>query len=93
MKGYAEPKALGTAKFEPIRTVRYLDDDDLFEVEFESGETYRIAHAVIRQANQVSSAAEVDSVWIDAEMRAGFLIRYRDGGWADCAWDFVKESA
>jgi hypothetical protein len=39
MKTYAEPKPLGTATFEPIRYVRYLDEEDVFEVEFESGET------------------------------------------------------
>jgi hypothetical protein len=29
MKAYAEPKPLGTATFEPIRFVRYLDDEDV----------------------------------------------------------------
>lgn len=32
MKTYAEPKPLGTATFEPIRFVRYLDDEDVFEL-------------------------------------------------------------
>jgi hypothetical protein len=40
MKTYAEPKPLGTATFEPIRYVRFLDEEDVFEVEFESGETF-----------------------------------------------------
>lgn len=64
MKSYAEPKPLGSAKFEPIRTVRYLDDRDLFEVEFESGEMYRIQHSMVRRANALSAQDEVDSVWI-----------------------------
>jgi hypothetical protein len=93
MKSYAEPRPLGTAKFEPIRAVRYRDEDDIFEVEFDSGETFRIAHAIIRRANKLSGVGEVDSVWIEAEARAGFLVRYADGQWADCAWDFVKETA
>lgn len=92
MKTYAEPKPLGTATFEPIRAVRYLDDEDILEVEFESGGTFAVPHQVIRRANDISHACEVDSVWIEAEVRAGFLIRYKDGGLADCAWDFVKET-
>lgn len=92
MKTYAEPKPLGTSKFEPIRFVRYLDDDDVFEVEFDSGEMFRVSHAAIRRANGLSGQSDVDSVWIDAEMRAGFLVRYRNGEWADCAWDFVCET-
>lgn len=93
MKSYAEPKPLGTAKFEPIRAVRYLDGRDVFEVEFDSGETFQIAHATICRANGQSGPREVDSVWIEAEARSGFLVRYRDGTWADCAWDLVKETA
>ena len=94
MKTYAEPKPLGTATFEPIRFVRYLDDEDVFEVEFESGETFRLSHAAIRRANQLTDGVgAVDSVWIEAELRAGFLVRYTNGELADCAWDFVKESA
>jgi hypothetical protein len=93
MKTYAEQKPLGTAKFEPIRAVRYLDDEDVFELEFDSGDTFRVSHAAIRRANGLAPlAADVDSVWIDADMRAGFLIRYRSGEWADCSWDFVRES-
>jgi hypothetical protein len=93
-KTYAEPKPLGTATFEPIRAVGYLDDEDIFEVEFESGETVAVPHQVIRRANDISNTSrEVDSVWIEAEVRAGFLIRYKDGGLADCVWDFVKETA
>ena len=79
MKTYAEPKPLGTSKFEPIRFARYLDDEDMFEVEFDSGETFRVDHAAIRRANGLSGQSDVDSVWIDAEMRAGFLVRYRNG--------------
>lgn len=93
MKSYAEPKPLGTAKFEPIRAVRYLDTLDLFEVEFDSGETFKIAHAIIRRANGHAGRPEVDSVWIEAEARSGFLVRYTNGTWADCAWDLVKETA
>jgi hypothetical protein len=93
MKTYAQPKPVGTAKFEPIRAVRYLDDQDVFEVEFDSGETFRVSHAAIRRANALAApAAEVDSVWIEAEMRAGFLVRYPGGECADCAWDFVRET-
>lgn len=93
MKSYAERKPLGTAKFEPIGAVRYLDERDVFEVEFESGEIFEIAHADVRRANGLSGMAKVDSVWIEAEARAGFLVRYPDGTWADCAWDLVKETA
>jgi hypothetical protein len=94
MKAYAEPKPLGTATFEPIRYVRYLDEEDVFEVEFESGETFCVSHSAIRQANPLANSfGAVDSVWIEAELRAGFLVRYTTGDLADCAWDFVKESA
>jgi hypothetical protein len=93
MKSYAEPKPLGTAKFEPIRAVRYLDEADIFEVDFDSGETFQIAHTVVCRANGRSMPGKVDSVWIEAEARAGFLVRYDDGTWVDCAWDLVKETA
>ena len=93
MKPYAEPQPLGTAKFEPIRAVRYLDEQDAFEVEFESGKMFCSAHATVRRANGLSGRAGVDSVWIEAEAQAGFLVRYRNGDWADCAWDLVKETA
>jgi hypothetical protein len=93
MKSYAERKPLGTSKFEPIRAVRYLDGPDAFEVEFDSGETFQILHSTIRRANGLAGNGQIDSVWIEAEARAGFLVRYVDGGWADCAWDLVKETA
>ena len=87
-------QALCTATFEPIPFVRCLDDEDVFEVEFESGETFRVSHAAIRRANQLANGVDaVDSVWIEAELRANFLVRYTAGELADCAWDFVKESA
>ena len=63
------------SKFEPIRFVRYLDDEDIFEVEFDSGETFCVDHAEVRRANGLSGQSDVDSVWIDAAMRAGFLMR------------------
>ncbi|MCX6936912.1 MAG: hypothetical protein NTU80_03290 [Verrucomicrobia bacterium] len=93
MKTYAAPSPLGKGHFEPIHTVRYLDDTDTFEVEFESGETYQLSHANLRRANQLTGTAEVDSVWVEAEVRAGFLVRYTNGELADCAWDFVKETS
>lgn len=92
MKTYAEPRPLGSSEFVPIRFVRYLDEEDVFEVEFDTRETYRVMHEAIRRANGLTGRAEVDSVWIDAELHAGFLVRYRNGEWADCAWDFVRES-
>ncbi|MBC7367347.1 MAG: hypothetical protein H7343_11155 [Undibacterium sp.] len=93
MKTYAEPNPLGTATYEPIRCVRYLDGEDIFEVEFESGETFCVNHVAIRRANQLAdSVGSVDSVWIEAELHAGFLVRYKAGELADCSWDFVKES-
>jgi hypothetical protein len=85
MKPYAEPQPLGSAKFEPIRAVRYLDDRDLFEVEFESAKLYCIEHSAVRRANALPGNDEVDSVWIEAEAHAGFLVGYRSGAWADCA--------
>ena len=93
MKTYSAPKPFGKATFEPIARVRYLDEQDLFEVEFASGEAYVIEHAAILRANGLATGTEeVDSVWIEAEARSGFLIRYTSGAMADCAWDFVKES-
>ncbi|MSU70543.1 MAG: hypothetical protein EXS39_07180 [Opitutaceae bacterium] len=93
MKTYAAPKPFGTATSEPIVRVRYLDKRDVFEVEFSSGEIYVIKHAAILKANGlVAGTGEVDSVWIEGEMRSGFLVRYTNGEMADCAWDFVKES-
>ena len=85
MKTYAEPKARGTATFEPVRFVRSLDDENVFEVEFESGETFRVGHAAIRRANQsADGVGAVDSVWMEAELRAGFMVRYITGEQADC---------
>ena len=53
-----------------------------------------MSHAAIRRANQLANDVDaVDSVWIEAELRANFLVRYTTGELADCAWDFVKESA
>jgi hypothetical protein len=91
MKTYAKPTPPGTAKFEPIGAVRYLDDEDAFEVEFDSGETYRVTHDAIRRTNGLSEHGEVESVWIEAEVRSGFLVRYRNGEFAECGWGFVKE--
>lgn len=52
-----------------------------------------MSHAAIRRANQLANDVDaVDSVWIEAELRADFLVRYTTES-ADCAWDFVKESA
>src|SRR5882724_1427088 len=93
MKTYAAPKPYGEATFEPIVHVRYLDQRDVFEVKFASGETYVIEHAAILRANGLApGVGEVDSVWIEGETRSGFLVRYSTGAMADCAWDFVKES-
>ena len=53
-----------------------------------------MSHAAIRRANQLANGVDaVDSVWIEAELRANFLVRYTAGELADCAWDFVKKSA
>jgi hypothetical protein len=57
-------------------------------------QTFCVSHSAIRQANPLANSfGAVDSVWIEAELRAGFLVRYTTGDLADCAWDFVKESA
>lgn len=90
MKTYSASKPFGTATFEPIVRVRYLDRRDVFEVEFASGETHLIEHAAILRANGLE-AGEVDSVWIESELRSGFLVRYANGAMADCSWSFVKE--
>ena len=52
-----------------------------------------MSHPTIRRANQLANSfGAVGSVWIEAELRANFLVRYTTES-ADCAWDFVKESA
>ena len=91
MKIYAKPKPLGRAKFEPTRVLRFFEEDNAFEVGFDSGETFRVTHDAIRRANGLSEHAEIESVWIEAEIRSGFLVHYRSGEFAECGWDFVKE--
>lgn len=92
MKTAAKRQRFGTAAFEPMRSVRFLPDTDAFEIEFDSGSTYLLPRAELLSANGRTSDATVDSIWIDAETRSGFFVRFADGVEAEASWELVKEA-
>jgi hypothetical protein len=83
----------GTAKFSPVKNVRYLSWEDAFDVEFDDGLCILEPHATIRTANKISSAAKFDRLEIEDWTRSGFFIQYDNGQTAEVSWSFVRERA
>ncbi len=92
MKTVIQPVAVGEGKFEPIRWVRYLEDAMCFEIEFDSGAIGQLDRARLLKANrQEDLSQEVSSIWLDAETRSGFWVRFSDGTIAEASWELVLE--
>lgn len=93
MKIISKQLPFGFASFEPMRAVRFVADEDAFEIEFDSGETFLLSRASLITANGLKPAdhCEPDSIWIDGETRSGFFVRFSDGVEAEASWEFVKE--
>jgi hypothetical protein len=92
MKTLLSRLPFGQAKFVPIRSVRYLDWENQFEVEFDTGDFALLPHPELRQVNRLPTEhPPIDSIWIDAETRAGFFVRYADGTTAEASWEFLLE--
>ena len=93
MKFIAKQLPFGTASYEPIRAVRYVETEGNFEVEFDSGETFLVPRVSLLEANGLtpSDHCEPDSIWIDAKTRSGFFVRFTDGVEAEASWELVKE--
>jgi hypothetical protein len=81
----------GTAKFSPVKNVRYLSWEDAFDVEFDDGLCILEPHSIIRTANKISPAAKFDRLEIEDWTRSGFFIRYDNGQTAEVSWSFVRE--
>ena len=80
-----------TAKFSPVKNVRYLSWEDAFDVEFEDGLCILEPHANIRRANRISAKARFDHVLIEDWCHAGFLVHYDTGEVAEVSWAFIRE--
>lgn len=86
-----KPSALGDGQ--GFRFVHDRDEELLFVIEFRSGGTDPRGQARLGGAHRLpGTTGEIDSDWIEEEMRSGFLVHGADGTWADCAWDLVKET-
>jgi hypothetical protein len=93
MKTVVAKAPFGKAMFEPIRSVRFLESERQYEVEFESGAVGILTDAELRRANRLPPTADpVDSIWIDGETRSGFFVRYVDRSTAEASWELVLEN-
>ena len=62
----ANPKVpFGKAKHSPIKNVRYLSWEDVFDVEFDDGLCILEQHATIRRANKIAPKAKFKSLEIE----------------------------
>jgi len=80
-----------TAKFSPVKNVRYLSWEDAFDVEFEDGLCILEPHANIRKANRIAAAAQFDRLDIEDWCHAGFFVHYDNGQVAEVSWSFIRE--
>ena len=48
---------LGTAKYSPVKNVRYVSWEDAFDVEFDDGLSFLEPHVTIKKANKISAVA------------------------------------
>jgi hypothetical protein len=83
--------AFGTAKFSPVKNVRYLSWEDAFDVEFDDGLCILEPHSTIRTANKISPAAKFDRLEIEDWTRSGFFVHYDNSQTAEVSWSFVRE--
>ena len=81
----------GKAKFSRIRDVSYRQWEDAFEVEFDDGLAFLEPHKTIRAANKIASAAVVERVERDDDLRHGFFVHYNNGQTAEVSWAFIRE--
>jgi hypothetical protein len=81
----------GTAKGVAIRTVRFLQWEDAFDVDFDDGVSFLEPHATIRKANKIAESASVQSVELDEDLRHGFFVHYDNGQTAEVSWAFIRE--
>ncbi len=81
----------GTAKYSPVKNVRYVSWEDAFDVEFVDGLCILEPHSTIRAANQISSDAKFDRLEIEDWTRSGFLVHYDNGQTAEVSWSFIRE--
>ena len=66
MKTLIQRVPFGKGRFEPIRAVRFLEGEQEFEVEFDSGGIGLLPNADLRRANGLlPKSTTVDSIWID----------------------------
>lgn len=93
MKTLIQRVPFGEGRFEPMRAVHFVEADQEFEVEFDSGAIGLLTNAHLRRANKLPSVTTpVDSIWIDGETKAGFFVRYADGTTAEASWELVMEN-
>ncbi len=80
-----------TAKFSPVKNVRYLSWEDAFDVEFEDGLCILEPHATIHKANRIAPTASFEHLEIEDWCRAGFYVHYDNGQVAEVSWAFIRE--
>jgi hypothetical protein len=81
----------GTAKYSPVKNVRYVSWEDAFDVEFDDGLCILEPHSTIRVANKISLDAKFDRLEIENWTRSGFFIHYDNGQTAEVSWSSVRE--
>ena len=85
-------KPFGTAPMVDIARVRYLVDEDAFDVEFDDGLSFLEPHETIRRANHITPNATPISVVLETQTRSGFEVHYDTGEVAEVSWAFIRES-
>jgi hypothetical protein len=81
----------GTAKYSPVKNVRYLSWEDAFDVELDDGLSFLEPHATIKKANKVSNGAKPIRVELEEELKHGFFVHYDNGQTAEVSWSFIRE--
>ena len=81
----------GTAKYSPVKNVRYVSWEDAFDVEFDDGLCILEPHTTIRAANKISSDAKFARLEIEDWTRSGFFVHYDNGQTAEVSWSFIRE--
>jgi hypothetical protein len=81
----------GTAKFSPVKNVRYLSWENAFDVEFDDGLCILEPHSTIRTANKITPAAKFERLEIEDWTRSGFFVHYDNSQVAEVSWSFVRE--
>jgi hypothetical protein len=85
-------KPFGTASMVDISHVRYLVNDDAFDVEFDDGLSFLEPHETIRRANHITPNAIPISVVLETQTRSGFEVHYDTGEVAEVSWAFIRET-